>query len=115
MDIVTKLQDGTSMEVRIREGRINEVLYKSSIEEKLLPRKDSEDIKVWLKDILKADVTNFKKILSHIEGDEDFFSYGKRLLDCEKNKKMQNLLDYQKECKRRLKQLEDVMNQYSWP
>lgn len=115
MVIVTKLKDMTFMEVRIRNGHIYEIFYRGTVEEKTFLRMESDDIKACLKDILKADVGRFKDILSNIQEDEEFFDYAKELLTVEKQKKIQNLMDYKKECDHRLKQLEDVVNKYNWP
>lgn len=114
MVILTKLKDDTSMEVRIKNGLIDEVFYKGNVEEKLLSRKDSEDIKRWLKDILVSNVENFKKILSGIKEDHEFYNYCKKLLSNECEKKVKILMDYRKESDRRIKQLQAEVEKYQF-
>lgn len=113
MVIIAKLNENRSVEVRIENGQISEMHYQGMTEQRKVRREETDYMEMWLKDIMKADVEKFKEIFKNIPQDEEFTSYGKKLLDTEKQKKVKALLEYRKECDRRLAQLEKEVERYS--
>lgn len=115
MFVEVRLKDGTFMKVRIVDGLIDEICYQKSNGNLTRSRNDSEDIKYWLKDILKADLEKFKEILSNIREDPKFFDYGKALLAAEREPKVGNLMKVRKEYVRRMEQLQAEIDRYNLP
>ena len=87
MVVDTNLKDGGFMQVRIKNSKIDEIFYQGSVEYKTLSRNEVDDVKAWLKDILKSDVQKFREILCNIKDDKVFLDYGKKILLIERDRK----------------------------
>lgn len=109
MIVTGNLKYGGSIEVRIENGQIYEVTYKGNT----VTREEKDTIQYWLKFIFKEDLEKFKEILNNIRPDEDYFSAGKALLDAEKERRKKVRLDYERECKEKLLQMQKEEEKYT--
>ena len=105
------LKNGGAIEVQIENGQIAGVSYSHGIT-KIAKREEKREIEFRLENIFVEDVEAFKDILRSIKDDADFFSYGKELLDSRRNAKLKTMLEYRKECDRRLKQMQKEVDKY---
>ena len=106
------LKNGGAIEVRIENGQIEEVSYSHGITT-ITKREEKREIEFRLENIFVDDVEAFKDILRNIKDDADFFSYGKELLDSRRNAKLKTMLEYRKECDRRLEQMQKEVDKYT--
>lgn len=108
------LKTGGAIEVRIEDGQIAEAAYthNSVVAAK---RQEKDQIKFFMKQILDDDVEEFKAILTMIKNDEEYFSYGKGLLDAKREVKVRRLIDYRKECEKMLSQLQADVDRFTLP
>lgn len=112
MTTKVNLKNGGAIEVRIENGQIAEIFYMHGTKI-ITKREEKREIEFRLENIFVDDVETFKDILRNIKDDADFFSYGKELLDSRRNAKLKTMLDYRKECERRLKQMQEEVNKYT--
>lgn len=105
-------RNGGAIEVRIENGKIAEFSYIHN-QKVTAPREEKEQIQFWMKSILEDDVDAFKAVLGLIKADEEYFPYGKSLLDAKKEAKVKAMLDYRKECDRRLRQMQEEVDKYA--
>lgn len=112
MKTKVNLKNGGAIEVRIENGQIAEITYShgTTITAK---RENQAEIEFRMKNILEDDVEAFKKFLKIIESDEDFYSYGRKLLEMKRETKLKVMLEYRKECDRRLKQMQKEVDKYT--
>lgn len=112
MKTKVKLQNGGAIEVRIENGQIAEISYSHGVT-KIAKREEPKEIKFRLEHIFVENLEVFKQILRNIEEDKEFFSYGCDLLTEKRNAKLKTMLDYRKECDRRLKQMQAEIDKYT--
>ena len=111
MTTKVNLQNGGVIEVRIENGQIAEITYSHGVT-KIAKREETEEIKFRLENIFVENLEMFKQILRSIKEDKDFLSFGYSLLDQKRNAKLKVMLDYRKECDRRLKQMQEEVDKY---
>lgn len=112
MTTKVNLKNGGAIEVRIENGQIAEITYShgTTITAK---RENQAEIEFRMKNILEDDVEAFKKFLKIIKSDEDFYSYGRKLLEMKREPKLKAMLEYRKECDRRLRQMQEEVDRYT--
>lgn len=108
--IQVDLEEGKFMEVRIKDGMIEEIFYQGSTESTTHNREESRDIQEWLSDILKADVKKLKQILSQIPKDREFYDYGKQILYHEKARRETIYEDAKKQANAELARLKEAVD-----
>lgn len=111
MTTKVNLQNGGVIEVRIENGQIAEITYSHGVT-KIAKREETEEIKFRLENIFVENLEMFKQILRSIKEDKDFLSFGYSLLEQKRNAKLKVMLDYRKECDRRLKQMQEEVDKY---
>lgn len=111
MTTKVKLKNGGAIEVRIENGQIAEITYSHGVT-KIAKREETEEIKFRLENIFVENLEMFKQILRSIKEDKDFLSFGYSLLEQKRNAKLKVMLDYRKECDRRLKQMQEEVDKY---
>lgn len=99
------LKDGGKIEVRIKDGLIEAVSYENHGQKKEAPREEKEEIRFRLKNIFDDNDEKLKKILTKIEDDKEFYSYGKQLFDARREKLVNAYLVCEAEYKKRMSQL----------
>lgn len=112
MTTKVKLKNGGAIEVRIEKGQIAEITYShgTTITAK---RENRAEIEFRMKNIFEDNVDEFKKLLKRIESDEDFYSYGRSLLDTKIEALLEAIKAYRRECDRRLKQMQEEVDRYT--
>lgn len=112
MTTKVNLKNGGAIEIRIENGQIAEITYShgTTITAK---RENQAEIEFRMKNILEDDVEAFKKFLKIIKSDEDFYSYGRKLLEMKREPKLKAMLEYRKECDRRLRQMQEEVDRYT--
>ena len=111
MTTKVKLKNGGAIEVRIENGQIAEISYSHGVT-KIAKREERAEIQFRLESIFVENLEMFKQILRNIEDDKEFFSYGCSLLEEKRNAKLKTMLEYRKECDRRLKQMQEEIDKY---
>lgn len=111
MTTKVNLQNGGVIEVRIENGQIAEITYSHGVT-KIAKRDEPEEIKFRLENIFVENLEMFKQILRSIKEDKDFLSFGYSLLAQKRDAKLKAMLDYRKECDRRLKQMQEEIDKY---
>lgn len=107
------LKDGAKIEVRINNGRIEAISYENHGQMKEAVREEKEEMRFRLKIIFNENVEKFKEILTTIKEDEEFYSYGKQLLDARRVKLVEGLFAYKAEVSRRMKQMQAEIDKFS--
>lgn len=108
------LKDGGKIEVRIKDGLIETISYENHGQKKEAARAEKEEIQFRLKNIFDDDnVERFKEILTKIKEDEEFYSYGKQLLDARRQKLTDSYLVCEKEYKKRMAQLMEEIKRFA--
>lgn len=114
MTTKVNLKNGGAIEVRIEKGQIAEISYMHGTK-KIAKRGEKREIEFQLKNILDENVDVFRGILEEIEEkDKEYFSYGKSLMDAKREPKLQAMLNYRKESERRLKQMQEEVDRYTY-
>ncbi len=111
MTTKVKLKNGGAIEVRIENGQIAEISYSHGVT-KIAKREERAEIQFRLENIFVENLEMFKQILRSIKEDKDFLSFGYSLLEQKRNAKLKVMLDYRKECDRRLKQMQEEVDKY---
>lgn len=107
------LKNGGAIEVRIENGQIAEVSYMHGTK-KIAKRGEKQEIEFRLKNILEENVYVFKDILKSIEEkDEEYFPYGKSLLDAKREPKVQAILDSRKKFDAILAEMQKEVDKYT--
>lgn len=81
---------------------------------KIAKRGEKQEIEFRLKNILEENVYAFKDILKNIEEkDEEYFPYGKSLLDAKREPKVQAILDSRKKFDAILAEMQKEVDKYT--
>lgn len=115
MTIVINLKDGGKIEVRISNGRIETIYYQNHGTAITYERRQKQDIQFQMKIIFDENVEKLKEILVNIREDEEFFTYGKQLLDAKRERLMANFSSYRQEARRRMRQMEKEIYKFTLP
>lgn len=113
MKRIVSLKEGGYIEIEIEHRLISKASY-TGITTKTVDRTDELQVKYWLEIIFKDDVKAFKAILEEIREDETYFSYGKNLLEAEKERRTHRMLKYQRECVEKIKRMQEEINEFTF-
>lgn len=111
-----ELLEGGAIEIELKSKMISKATYigKQFGERTTVLSYDEKTIEYWMDIILKNGLKEFKMLLDQIREDETYFSYGKNLLEAEKERKTQRMLKYQRECVEKIKRMQEEINEFTF-